>query len=106
MRRASARRRAAPPPVRARPPTPTATPAYRRGVGRGPTLPIVGGPGRGRAVGARAWTGRGGPVRGGRDYLTAADGAEMRRHLGALLADPARAREIGASGRRTVLARL
>jgi spore maturation protein CgeB len=41
----------------------------------------------------------------GRDYLVARDGAEMRRHLRAILADPDLARDLAAHGRRTVLAR-
>jgi spore maturation protein CgeB len=41
----------------------------------------------------------------GRDYLVARDGAEMRRHLRAILTDPDLARDLAAHGRRTVLAR-
>ncbi|MGK6308315.1 CgeB family protein [Variovorax sp. DT-64] len=41
----------------------------------------------------------------GRDYLVAADGRAMKRHLRALLADPEARRELSANGRRTVLAR-
>lgn len=41
----------------------------------------------------------------GSDYLVAADGAEMKQHLRALLDDPARAAALAAHGRRTVLAR-
>ncbi|WP_437672471.1 CgeB family protein [Sorangium sp. So ce131] len=41
----------------------------------------------------------------GRDYLVARDGDEMKRHLRALLADPAMAAEMAERGRKTVLAR-
>ncbi|HYH47259.1 MAG TPA: glycosyltransferase, partial [Thermoanaerobaculia bacterium] len=41
----------------------------------------------------------------GRDFLVARDGAEMKRHLRDLLNDPARAAEIAAHGRRTILDR-
>lgn len=41
----------------------------------------------------------------GRDYLVAADGSEMRRHLRALLSDPDAAEAMARLGRRTVLAR-
>jgi spore maturation protein CgeB len=41
----------------------------------------------------------------GRDYLLARDGAEMRRHLRAVVEDPDLARGLAAHGRRTVLAR-
>ena len=41
----------------------------------------------------------------GRDYLVAADGAEMERHLARLLAGPHAARAMAEHGRRTVLAR-
>jgi len=41
----------------------------------------------------------------GDDFLVARDGAEMRRHLAALLADPAAARAMAERGRATVLAR-
>jgi spore maturation protein CgeB len=41
----------------------------------------------------------------GRDFLVAADGKEMKRHLRELLHDPARAREVAEAGRRAVLAR-
>jgi spore maturation protein CgeB len=41
----------------------------------------------------------------GEDYLVARDGAEMKRHLGALLDDPEKARALAARGRRTVLER-
>jgi spore maturation protein CgeB len=42
---------------------------------------------------------------GREDFLLAADGAEMRRHLRRLIAEPAFAEEIAARGQRTVLAR-
>lgn len=41
----------------------------------------------------------------GSDFLVASDGAEMRRHLANLLADPAAARALAERGRATVLAR-
>jgi spore maturation protein CgeB len=41
----------------------------------------------------------------GRDFLVARDGGEMRRHLGAVLADEPLARELAGHGRRTILAR-
>jgi spore maturation protein CgeB len=41
----------------------------------------------------------------GRDYLVAADGQAVKRHLRTLLADPDARRELAAHGRRTVLAR-
>ena len=41
----------------------------------------------------------------GRDFLVARDGDEMRRHLRAVLDDPALAAELAEHGRRTVLAR-
>ncbi|EPX61418.1 Glycosyltransferase [Cystobacter fuscus DSM 2262] len=41
----------------------------------------------------------------GRDFLVAANGEEMRRHLRALLADEGLRRELAEHGRRTVLAR-
>ncbi|HEY7954348.1 MAG TPA: glycosyltransferase [Polyangia bacterium] len=41
----------------------------------------------------------------GEDFLVAHDGAEMRRHLGALLAEPARAVAMAERARRTILAR-
>jgi spore maturation protein CgeB len=41
----------------------------------------------------------------GEDFLVARNGAEMRRHLSALLNEPARAAALAAHGRRTVLAR-
>ncbi|HWO26673.1 MAG TPA: glycosyltransferase [Kofleriaceae bacterium] len=41
----------------------------------------------------------------GEDYLVARDGAEMREHLRALLAEPARAAALAARGRQTILAR-
>jgi spore maturation protein CgeB len=41
----------------------------------------------------------------GRDFLVAHDGAEMRRHLAALLADPAAAEALAQRGRAAVLAR-
>lgn len=41
----------------------------------------------------------------GRDYLVAADGAAMRQHLAALLADADMAAEMARHGRRTLLAR-
>jgi len=41
----------------------------------------------------------------GRDFLVAADGAEMKRHLRALLADEAWARALAEHGRATILAR-
>jgi spore maturation protein CgeB len=41
----------------------------------------------------------------GEDYLVARDGAEMKRHLAALLSDPAGARAMARRGRRTVLER-
>jgi len=43
--------------------------------------------------------------RPGRDYLVAADGAAMRRHLGALLDDPVRARAQAERGLETIRAR-
>ena len=41
----------------------------------------------------------------GRDFLVAADGESMRRHLQALLADPDMAAEVARHGRQTILAR-
>lgn len=41
----------------------------------------------------------------GLDYLRARNGDEMKRHLRALLADPAMAQELAGNGRRTILAR-
>jgi spore maturation protein CgeB len=41
----------------------------------------------------------------GRDFLVARNGAEMRRHLRALLADEAMARELAEHGRQTILKR-
>ncbi len=41
----------------------------------------------------------------GEDYLVARDGAEMRRHLRAVLNDPALAADLASHGRRTILAR-
>jgi spore maturation protein CgeB len=41
----------------------------------------------------------------GRDFLVARDGAEMREQLRAVVEDPARARELAAHGRRTILER-
>ena len=41
----------------------------------------------------------------GRDFLVARDGAEMKKHLRALLADKAMARELAGHGRATILAR-
>jgi spore maturation protein CgeB len=41
----------------------------------------------------------------GADFLFAADGARMRRHLRDVLCDPALARSLAEHGRRTVLAR-
>lgn len=41
----------------------------------------------------------------GEDFLRARDGAEMRRHLAALLADPAAAAAMAERGRRTILGR-
>jgi spore maturation protein CgeB len=43
--------------------------------------------------------------RPGRDYLVARDGAEMRRHLRALLEDASLRRAVALSGRETILAR-
>jgi spore maturation protein CgeB len=41
----------------------------------------------------------------GRDYLVAHNGAEMKRELARLISDPWMARDLGARGRRTILAR-
>jgi spore maturation protein CgeB len=41
----------------------------------------------------------------GKDYLVAADGEEMKRHLRALVHEPGLARELSEHGRRTVLSR-
>jgi spore maturation protein CgeB len=51
------------------------------------------------------WHDSEGLVRPGDDFLVAADGRAMRRHLAALRADPAFARSLAARGRATVLAR-
>jgi spore maturation protein CgeB len=41
----------------------------------------------------------------GRDYLVARDGGDMKRHMRALLDDPARAQDIAENGRQTILQR-
>jgi spore maturation protein CgeB len=41
----------------------------------------------------------------GKDFLTARDGQEMKRHLRALLDDPEQARQLAAHGHRTILSR-
>ena len=51
------------------------------------------------------WSDAEGLFRGGRDYLVARDGAEMRRHLRALLGDAPARRSISLSGLETILAR-
>jgi spore maturation protein CgeB len=51
------------------------------------------------------WDDAEGLFHAGRDYLVARDGAEMRDHLAALLADEAGASAMAARGRETVLAR-
>jgi spore maturation protein CgeB len=51
------------------------------------------------------WDDAEGLFRVGEDFLIARDGGEMRRHLAALLADPAAASAMAERGRRTVLAR-
>jgi spore maturation protein CgeB len=51
------------------------------------------------------WSDAEGLFRGGRDYLVAHDGVEMRRHLRALLDDASLRGSVSASGRQTILAR-
>jgi spore maturation protein CgeB len=51
------------------------------------------------------WDDAEGLFHAGRDYLVARDGAEMRDHLAALLADEAGASAMAARGRETILAR-
>ena len=51
------------------------------------------------------WNDAEGLFRAGRDYLVAGDGAEMRRHLRALLTDAALHKAVAGSGRDTILAR-
>ncbi|MCA1689785.1 MAG: glycosyltransferase, partial [Actinobacteria bacterium] len=51
------------------------------------------------------WEDTEGLFRAGRDYLVARDGAEMARHLWAVLGDPSVAAGLAAAGRETVLAR-
>jgi spore maturation protein CgeB len=51
------------------------------------------------------WTDSEGLFKPGADFLVARDGAQMRRHLHAVLNDRALARELAEHGRRTVLAR-
>jgi spore maturation protein CgeB len=51
------------------------------------------------------WDDAEGLFRPGEDYLVARDGAEMRRHLATLMADPDHAAALAASGRETILAR-
>jgi spore maturation protein CgeB len=51
------------------------------------------------------WSDSEGLFHAGVDYLAAANGAEMQRHLKMLLADGAAAAAIAAQGRATVLAR-
>ena len=51
------------------------------------------------------WDDAEGLFRPGRDYLVARDGAEMRRHLRAILHEPALARALEASGLETIRAR-
>jgi spore maturation protein CgeB len=51
------------------------------------------------------WNDAEGLFSAGADYLVARDGAEMKKHLRALLADPALARGVAEHGRETVLAR-
>ena len=46
-----------------------------------------------------------GLFRPGKDYLQAADGAEMTRHLKRLLASPGLRRKLAHSGRETILSR-
>lgn len=59
----------------------------------------------GIALVSAPWEDREGLFHPGDDYLVAEDGAAMRQHLRALLADRDRAAEMAARGRRTVLAR-
>jgi spore maturation protein CgeB len=51
------------------------------------------------------WTDVEGLFRPGADYLVARNGAEMRRHLRAVLSDDGLARELATRGRRTILER-
>jgi spore maturation protein CgeB len=51
------------------------------------------------------WQDTEGLFRPGTDYLVATDGASMRRQLADVLGDPALARSLARSGRRTILAR-
>ncbi len=51
------------------------------------------------------WTDSEGLFTPGRDYLVAADGAAMQRHLGALIADPALRASLAAHGLATIRAR-
>jgi spore maturation protein CgeB len=51
------------------------------------------------------WDDAEGLFRPGRDYLVAKDGAEMQRHLGAILAEPGLARALAESGLETIRAR-
>jgi spore maturation protein CgeB len=51
------------------------------------------------------WSDREGLFTAGRDYLVAADGAEMKAHLAELLQSPERAATLARSGRETILAR-
>lgn len=59
----------------------------------------------GAALVCAPWFDVEGLFRPGRDYLVARNGAEMTRHLGDLVAHPARARALGEHGRATVLRR-
>jgi spore maturation protein CgeB len=77
--------------VRALPGIPTIRPFEALAAG----VPLVSAP----------WDDVEGLFRPGRDYLVARDGAEMRRHLRAILDEPALARSLAESGRATILAR-
>jgi spore maturation protein CgeB len=54
---------------------------------------------------SRAWTWVEGLFTPGRDFLMARNGAEMQRHLKALLADEAMAHELAAHGLQTIRTR-
>jgi spore maturation protein CgeB len=59
----------------------------------------------GAALVSAAWDDVEGLFTAGKDYLVAANGGEMRRHLRALAEEPELRRELGAHGRATVLSR-
>jgi spore maturation protein CgeB len=59
----------------------------------------------GAALASAAWDDVEGLFTPGKDYLVAAGGAEMRRHMRALAQEPELRRELGEHGRATVLAR-